>query len=75
MHDLILKSPLLYWTIFISLWHQFNVYHLELISFIYYLLSIVLFQDAFSPKPVLITSPCNKEKVKAWVKEQGTSFT
>lgn len=38
------------------------------------LLTSLTRNDAFSPKPVLITSVCNKEKVKTWVKEQATRF-
>lgn len=38
------------------------------------LLTSLTRSDAFSPKPVLITSPCNKEKVKSWVKEQASRF-
>lgn len=38
------------------------------------LLTSLTRNDAFNPKPVLITSSCNKEKVKSWVKDQATRF-
>jgi len=54
----------------------FNSIYQQLYFEVIYLVIVTVsyFQDAFNPKPVLITSSCNKEKVKSWVKEQGKIY-